>query len=474
MRFSTARLVTAVAAARRLDGAEMEDLSGEEFEVLQETVACLHRQVNVLAAVVAADASRRERETSPWGGARRRESAGAQRVAKKLGVDEAEARRLIEAGSALGGGGSNPGGDDAGDGGADKDQGDDKNRAGSARRQAPPRWAVLAAALSDGTISVAAASVVKATLEELAEDVDGDDAPALTAARLAGEAPAVEGRLVAKAARVSVKELRRACRAVLADRRREQAADREARHRARRSLTFTKDADGMTVVHGRLDAASAAPLMAWCDAQVRHAFQARRDERTGDERTAAQIRVDALVSLARHGMGCEAPGSGVSTEVVVRIDEAALRNDLSLGSVDDLTDPITMGTLRLMTVDAQIRPAVMGGASVPLDWGRARRLFTAQQRRALAERDGGCAWCLAPPSWCVTHHADEWVAHRGPTDLANGVLLCVGCHVRLHESQWRLEMRGGRPWFLPPPDAPDQRALQGGTIRLDLDQPALA
>jgi hypothetical protein len=72
--------------------------------------------------------------------------------------------------------------------------------------------------------------------------------------------------------------------------------------------------------------------------------------------------------------------------------------------------------------------------------GRDHRLFTHRQRIGLAARDGGCVWpgCDRPPSWCEAHHIDEWDAHHGHTNIADGVLLCRFHHLLVHDRNWRI------------------------------------
>ena len=77
-----------------------------------------------------------------------------------------------------------------------------------------------------------------------------------------------------------------------------------------------------------------------------------------------------------------------------------------------------------------------GGESEVLDWGRQRRLFSRPQRLALAEHDGGCAMCGLPPGMTKAHHIKWWHRDTGHTDLNNGVLLCTGCHHRVHDNGW--------------------------------------
>jgi hypothetical protein len=62
---------------------------------------------------------------------------------------------------------------------------------------------------------------------------------------------------------------------------------------------------------------------------------------------------------------------------------------------------------------------VLGAESLPLDLGRAARLFTKAQRLALGERDGGCASCGQNIGYVEAHHIDWWERDTGPTDLSN-------------------------------------------------------
>lgn len=64
---------------------------------------------------------------------------------------------------------------------------------------------------------------------------------------------------------------------------------------------------------------------------------------------------------------------------------------------------------------------------------------TAKQRKALKQRDGGCAFpgCAAPFDWCEAHHL--WQHETGgPTLLHNLVLLCKHHHHLVHEGGWHL------------------------------------
>jgi hypothetical protein len=124
--------------------------------------------------------------------------------------------------------------------------------------------------------------------------------------------------------------------------------------------------------------------------------------------------------------------------------ELATADILSSGMVpgDDTTGgQITASQARRLACTANIIPSVLGGASIPLDLGRARRLFSPGQRKALLIRDKTCRaeGCDIPGQWCEAHHAqDPWSA-GGKTNLADGVLVCSHHHHRAHDNAYRVE-----------------------------------
>ncbi|UDF22621.1 HNH endonuclease signature motif containing protein, partial [Rhodococcus qingshengii] len=88
------------------------------------------------------------------------------------------------------------------------------------------------------------------------------------------------------------------------------------------------------------------------------------------------------------------------------------------------------------------------------------------QRRALAVRDGGCAFpgCGTPSGWCDAHHIVHW-NDGGPTDLDNLVLLCGHHHRTLHHTEWRVEIGPDRKTVFYPPMSidPFQRPIGGNS-----------
>ncbi|MGH7556337.1 MAG: DUF222 domain-containing protein [Gemmatimonadota bacterium] len=115
------------------------------------------------------------------------------------------------------------------------------------------------------------------------------------------------------------------------------------------------------------------------------------------------------------------------------------------------TAVLTPAQIRRIACDAKIIPALLGTRSEPLDMGRAVRTATPAQRRALAIRDGGCAYpgCTRKLKWTTAHHIIAW-ADGGTTDLSNMVLLCDRCHRRIHHPGWTITIHNGHAWFTPP------------------------
>lgn len=121
----------------------------------------------------------------------------------------------------------------------------------------------------------------------------------------------------------------------------------------------------------------------------------------------------------------------------------------------DYGGAVTTTTARMLACDGLLIRQVLGAQSAVLDQGRAVRLFTRAQRRALTTRDRGCAFpgCDIPAGWCEAHHITYWSAD-GTSDLENAVLLCRRHHTVIHQEKWRIqpsEKARGRPWFIPPP-----------------------
>ena len=152
--------------------------------------------------------------------------------------------------------------------------------------------------------------------------------------------------------------------------------------------------------------------------------------------------------------------AGVGAIITVNLDHETLVEKLKTATLSTGTK-ISAGQARRMACELRLLPAVFGGESLPLDHGRAKRLFTGHQRRAQAHRDRGCVFpgCDRPPHWCVAHHARRTWADGGTTDLDDGVLLCPFHHRVLHDDGWDVEFAAdGIPELVPPSSIDPRRA----------------
>jgi len=415
MTFSLAHVDRDVALQRPFEGADLGSLPTGELLRLLEAASAGKLSQDLALATVAAEVARRSTPDDGAAGIARRQGFGSagELVADRLGSAMGEGHKLVHAGTAMAAGGA------------------------------------LGKGLSEGSLSVDKAELIGQAV-----------------ARLSGDTAELEAKLTSLGQNLSYKQLRLTVPRRVAEHDREDFAARQERQRHERTLDFKEDTSGMTEVRGQLDPISASFIKSWVDAQVKEAFQAKRED-DSDDRTAGQIRVDALVALCQHGLDCESPASGVKSQVIVRMSLEDMEDDLALVTCDALQGPITARTARALLVDAAVLPVVMGANSVVLDMGRSQRLFTPYQRMAIAERDGGCAKCHAPISWCATHHIVYW-RNEGPTDLQNGVLLCTRCHNQVHHDRWDIDVdQDNRVWFIPPAEVdPHRRRRLGGLAAL--------
>ena len=95
---------------------------------------------------------------------------------------------------------------------------------------------------------------------------------------------------------------------------------------------------------------------------------------------------------------------------------------------------VPVDVVRRIACEADIIPIVLGGDSVVLNVGRARRLATADQRRALRAMYPTCAvpGCTVAFGHCEIHHLTPWTHDDGRTDLATQAPLCNGHHHDVH------------------------------------------
>jgi hypothetical protein len=187
------------------------------------------------------------------------------------------------------------------------------------------------------------------------------------------------------------------------------------------------------------------------------------EEPTVGVRTARGMRGQAFLELLEHLPEAGHTRSGVT--LVVHVDEDQLRTGVGAATLET-GGRVSIGQVRRLACEAGILPLVLGGSSVPLDLGMSRRLFTKAQAVALSAIHDSCAaeGCERPFAWCELHHRQPW-GHGGPTDIANAAPLCGWHHRRVHDPKyqhqwledgtvrfrhrWRSRWKGGRdPWQL--------------------------
>lgn len=226
-------------------------------------------------------------------------------------------------------------------------------------------------------------------------------------------------------------------------------------------------ATGQESTPGQEFAASQGGATNGCGAPPDPATASRLDRRTRPQRLLAGL-VDAAKAALASG-GVPAAG-GLRPQVLVTIDSASLLQAFDFGSVLKPMDspeseprtaarpgnfafsgPVAAATVRKLACDADLLPVVLSGEGRILDIGRAQRLFPPHLRKALHARDGGCAFpgCTIPGPWTEAHHIRYW-NRGGRTSADNGVLLCSHHHHEVHKENWRIEVKSGVPWFVPP------------------------
>lgn len=132
----------------------------------------------------------------------------------------------------------------------------------------------------------------------------------------------------------------------------------------------------------------------------------------------------------------------VAATVLVTVDHETLV-DATREKVarTDTGDVVSAGEARRIACTAGIVPAVLRGASLPLDLGRLERCFTEHQRVALATVYDECAadGCDRPYAWAELHHEDPWHS-GGRTDLELAVPLCGQHHRLVHHGGYHHEI----------------------------------
>lgn len=306
-----------------------------------------------------------------------------------------------------------------------------------------------ARALRDGALNLAQAEVVVRALEALPERIDrqvrkmAEERLVAEAATFGPRALRVMGRRIVDVVAPEVSEGLEA-----------EQLEKEEEQAARRTFLRTRrNGDGTTDIHMRVADQIADRLLAYLHAFTAPRRQSQEDperpehpESQGrasapdDRRPYDQRLGQAFGDFLRAADPTRMPlHGGDATTVLVHIDLAVLMGRLGVALVGD--EPISASEARRLACMANIIPVVLGGESQVLDLGRARRLYSPAQRKALAVRQPTCRaeGCDIPSAWCEAHHGGEPWSGGGRTDLDDGVLFCSFHHHRAHDHHYRLD-----------------------------------
>jgi len=322
-----------------------------------------------------------------------------------------------------------------------------------------PVLAPVAEALRDGWLCTAKAQVIERAIGALPGD-QGLRARGVQA-------------LLAEAKTLDATDLKKLARRLLSvvdptgdQRRDEQALDRlERAAHLTRHLAITEDQAGGAWIKGRCSAEDAALIKSTliplakpqpntgpiCDPDTCGAPGCSHDGR--DPRDHGTRMLDALVEACRLLQDTEVlPEShGAVPRLTLIMDLADLREQSGFG-VTETGQDLSASTVRRLCCDAQVIPAVLGGAAEVLDVGRAQRLVTAPIWKALVARDRHCRFpgCTRPPIMCHAHHIRHWV-DGGPTCLDNMIILCGHHHRLIHAGPWQIRRTGPNTFVFDPP-----------------------
>ena len=321
-----------------------------------------------------------------------------------------------------------------------------------------------------------------------------DEMPGLRAAVDSGEVPLANAERLADAARRTAPEAVDSAADLLAmakelppDQFTREAAAWAQRHqsdhghgdwlnkRRRRYLKTWKQQDGMIRLDGLLDPETGTRI---CNRLQDTAEELRRqDQQTArtpadddpvpgraldpnkgsndgeSSRSWDQLRADAL-DLLTSGTADDSKSRGNSggrpkAEVIVVAEIGALTGDDPAGRCEiPGTGPVPPAVLQRIACDAQLTGLIFSNGK-PLHHGSTVRTATTKQWRALIARDRGCIGCSAEPSQCQAHHIIPYARLRR-TDIENLVLVCWRCHHNIHDHNWQVVHRQGKPALQPP------------------------
>jgi hypothetical protein len=216
-----------------------------------------------------------------------------------------------------------------------------------------------------------------------------------------------------------------------------------------RRFQISRWEDGSFLLSGMLDPVGGAALRTALEPLARRTG-------AGDDRCREKRLADALVDLSMHALdsGLVPQTASQRTHLQVTTSLETLLGQPGAPAAElEFSLPISSRTVERLACDCTVTRILLGSDSTVIDVGRAKRVVSGPQRKALNVRDGHCCWpgCDRPASWTSAHHLVHWI-HGGPTELDNLGLLCYRHHWMAHEGGWQVvRADDGRIITVPPP-----------------------
>ena len=240
-----------------------------------------------------------------------------------------------------------------------------------------------------------------------------------------------EAKLLRKARKESIARFRNSCMHARHSGDPEGFVKEEKEGVEARSLTVSTADDGAVLINCILDKVGGAAVQTALEPLARRA--GKDDDRRRDRRLA-----DALVDLAVHALDNGVPSQRTHMQVTTSL-ETLLGLTGAPAAEMEFSLPISAKAIERLACDCSVTRILLDSDSMVIDVGRAKRVISGPQRKALAVRDRGCVWpgCDRPATWTSGHHLVHWI-RNGPTDMPNLCLLCYRHHWMVHEGEWQI------------------------------------
>ncbi len=217
-------------------------------------------------------------------------------------------------------------------------------------------------------------------------------------------------------------------------------------------LRHVTHGDGVVDVSLRLSPVEGASLLELLGREADRLFRRYTHDRTltlGELAVPGrpELLCEALTNLVTQGAAAGRTGQAPVTDLtlVERLDpNLDLYRTVGLEQFFDGNVLMTLTGIRLSRFqlasrleNAVIRRMILDDHANPTHVTAPARTATAQQRRAVAVRDGGCVFpgCDCPINWCDLHHVHHF-EHGGDTSVENLAPLCRRHHGVTHTNGW--------------------------------------